>query len=132
MQSAYLYIRVSTDEQAVKGYSQRSQLDRLTRYCIAHDITVLQTVFEDHSAKTFDRPAWSNMILGLKHAKSNRPSLILFTKWDRFSRNAGEAYYVIKQLKHLNVEPQAIDQPLDLSIPENKIILAVYLSASEV
>lgn len=132
MQSAYLYIRVSTDEQAVKGYSQRSQLDRLVRYCIAHDITVLRTVFEDHSAKTFDRPAWSNMILGLKHAKSNRPSLILFTKWDRFSRNAGEAYYVIKQLKHLNVEPQAIDQPLDLSIPENKIILAVYLSASEV
>ena len=30
---ADLYIRVSTDEQADKGYSQRDQDDRLRKYC---------------------------------------------------------------------------------------------------
>ncbi len=33
MQSVYAYIRVSTDEQAIKGYSQRSQLERIKNYC---------------------------------------------------------------------------------------------------
>lgn len=47
-------------------------------------------------------------------------------KWDRFSRNAGDAYQMINTLRKLGVEPQAIEQPLHLSIPENKMILAFY------
>jgi site-specific DNA recombinase len=57
---------------------------------------------------------------------------VLFIKWDRFSRNAGDAYYMINTLRRLGVEPQAIEQPLDLSIPENKLMLAFYLAAPEV
>lgn len=131
MQTAYLYIRVSTDEQAIRGYSQRSQEERLTKFCITNNIEVLNSIFEDHSAKTFDRPAWSAMMSFIKRNKSVRPDLILFTKWDRFSRNAGDAYYMITQLRNLGIQPQAIDQELNLSIPENKIILAVYLATSE-
>ena len=58
--------------------------------------------------------------------------LILFTKWDRFSRNAADAYQMINILRKLGVEPQAVEQPLDLSIPENKMMLAFYLAAPEV
>ena len=57
---------------------------------------------------------------------------ILFIKWDRFSRNAGDAYQMINTLRKLGVEPQAIEQPLDLSVPENKMMLAFYLAAPEV
>ena len=32
----------------------------------------------------------------------------------------------------LRVDPQAIEQPLDLSVPENKMMLAFYLAAPEV
>lgn len=39
---------------------------------------------------------------------------------------------MINQLKKLGVEPQAIEQPLDLDTPENKILLAFYLAAPEV
>jgi len=53
---------------------------------------------------------------------------VLFLKWDRFSRNAGDAYFMINVLRKLGVEPQAIEQPLDLSIPENKMMLAFYLA----
>ena len=131
MPSACLYIRVSTDEQAIRGYSQRNQQDRLTKFCFAHNIDILKTVLEDHSAKTFDRPAWSVMMADFRRNKLLRPDLLLFTKWDRFSRNTGDSYYVISQLHHLGITPQAIDQELDLSIPENKIILGVYLATSE-
>lgn len=36
---------------------------------------------------------------------------------------------MINRLNKLGVEPQAIEQPIDMNIPENKITLAFYLSA---
>lgn len=131
MKVADLYIRVSTDEQADKGYSQRSQEEVLRRYCGLNNITIRKVVLEDHSAKSFNRPAWKKLLAELKRFK-HRTDLLLFTKWDRFSRNAGDAYYMISVLRKLGAEPQAIEQPLDLSIPENKMMLAFYLAAPEV
>jgi DNA invertase Pin-like site-specific DNA recombinase len=40
MKIADLYIRVSTDEQADKGYSQRSQEELLRRYCNINNVSV--------------------------------------------------------------------------------------------
>lgn len=126
-----LYVRVSTDEQADKGYSQRDQEERLRKYCEINNIRIRKVVLEDHSAKTFKRPAWVGLLSDLRKQKGHT-DLILFTKWDRFSRNAGDAYQMISTLRRLGVEPQAVEQPLDLSIPENKMMLAFYLAAPEV
>ena len=131
MKVADLYIRVSTDEQADKGYSQRSQEELLRKYCEINHITIRRVIFEDHSAKTFNRPEWKKYLLELKKYKG-QADVVLFLKWDRFSRNAGDAYQMINVLRKLGVEPQAIEQPLDLSIPENKMMLAFYLAAPEV
>jgi site-specific DNA recombinase len=131
MKTADLYIRVSTDEQADKGYSQRSQNEVLRKYCDQNRISIRKTIYEDHSAKTFIRPEWQKLLVDLKKHK-HRPELILFTKWDRFSRNAPDAYQMIATLKNLGIEPQAIEQPLDTSIPENKMMLAIYLTAPEI
>ncbi len=60
MKTADLYIRVSTDEQADKGYSQRDQEERLKRYCDLNGIQIRQVIFEDHSAKTFPDPSGHN------------------------------------------------------------------------
>ncbi len=131
MNIADLYIRVSTDEQADKGYSQRSQEEVLKRYCEQNYISVRRVIFEDHSAKTFIRPEWQKLLVNLKLYK-RKINLVLFTKWDRFSRNAPDAYKMINTLKSLGVEPQAIEQPLDMSVPENKMMLAIYLTAPEI
>lgn len=128
---ADLYVRVSTDEQADKGYSQRNQEEVLRKYCDNHSIEIRNVIYEDHSAKSFNRPEWKKLIQQLKRNR-NHVDLVLFTKWDRFSRNAGDAYQMINILRDLKVEPQAIEQPLDLSIPENKMMLAFYLAAPEV
>ncbi|WP_313511899.1 recombinase family protein [Sphingobacterium sp.] len=133
MRKADLYIRVSTDEQADKGYSQRDQEDRLRKYCEIKGIPIRDVYIEDHSAKSFKRPEWQAYLSNLRKTKNNKSgSIILFTKWDRFSRNAGDAYQMINQLRKHGVEPMAIEQPLDLTIPENKIMLAFYLASPEV
>lgn len=97
MKIADLYIRVSTDKQADKGYSQRDQHERLERYCNQNEITIGQVIYEDHSAKNFNRPEWTKYINHIKKI-SLKSTLVLFTKWDRFSRNAGDAYQMIKLL----------------------------------
>lgn len=129
--TADLYIRVSTDEQADKGYSQRDQEERLRKYCELQKISIRKVILEDHSAKTFNRPEWMRLLSDLRKRRG-QIDCILFTKWDRFSRNAGDAYQMINSLRKLEVEPQAIEQPLDLSVPENKMMLAFYLAAPEV
>nr|WP_084407113.1 recombinase family protein [Pedobacter panaciterrae] len=131
MKIADLYIRVSTDEQADKGFSQRHQKETLLKYCDLNSIKIRNIIYEDYSAKTFIRPEWKKLIVNLTE-KKDAISLILFTKWDRFSRNAAEAYLMIKALKQFGVEPQAIEQQLDLTIPENKLMLALYLATPEI
>ena len=131
MKKAIIYIRVSTDEQADKGYSLRHQEEFLKKYCEFNHIEALEVVKEDFSAKTFNRPAFTQLLNKLKSRKL-RADFLVFTKWDRFSRNAPDAYAMISTLNKIGIEPQAIEQPLDLCIPENKIMLAFYLSAPEV
>lgn len=131
MKKVILYIRVSTDEQADTGYSQRSQEETLNRFCELNNYSVTGSFFEDHSAKTFNRPQFTKLLLQLRKHK-NSADLVLFTKWDRFSRNAGDAYQMISLLNKLGVEPQAVEQPLNLEIPENKLMLAFFLATPEV
>ena len=131
MLTADLYIRVSTDEQAEKGFSQRYQEEALRKYCEANDIEIHAIIFEDHSAKDFNRPQWKALIKSYQNKRAAHPDLLLFTKWDRFSRNTGDAYLTIKQLKNLGIEARPIEQYLDVTIPENMIPLAVYMALPE-
>src|ERR1051325_4013373 len=39
---------------------------------------------------------------------------------------------MISILRRLGIEPQSVEQSLDLSVPENKMMLAFYLAAPEV
>ncbi|MGB3946745.1 MAG: recombinase family protein [Bacteroidia bacterium] len=127
---AILYTRVSTDDQN-DGYSPADQKERLVKYCDQMGIDVIAFFHDDESGKSFDRPEWYNIMTFIKKHKGTI-DLLLFIKWDRFSRNVAEAYIAIKELQKYRVEPQAIEQPLDFSIPESKIMLAVYLAAPEV
>lgn len=131
MRKAILYIRVSTDEQAEKGYSLKHQEERLRTYCDQQNIIIAGIYKDDHSAKSFERPEFQKLLSNLKKNKGVA-NLLLFTKWDRFSRNAPDAYAMLNQLNKLSIEAQAIEQPLDLSVPENKIMLGLYLIAPEV
>lgn len=130
MKTAYLYVRVSTDEQKRKGYSLPEQEDRLLKYCAYNNIEVKGIYREDFSAKNFNRPEWKKLISVVK-GKSKGDKSILFIKWDRFSRNIEYAYEMIGMLRKYRTTAMAIDQPIDFSVPESTVMLAVYLSVPE-
>jgi site-specific DNA recombinase len=131
MKSAYLYVRVSTDEQKRKGYSLPKQKDRLLKYCEYNNIEVEDIYHEDYSAKNFNRPEWKKLVATIKKKTPEEERNILFIKWDRFSRNIEYAYEMIGILRKHSTIAMAIDQPIDFSVPESTVMLAVYLSIPE-
>ena len=128
---AVIYCRVSTSEQADRGYSLREQEERLRRYCQIQGYEVVAHFQDDASAKSFDRPKFQQF---LREVGSRRIAvdIVLIVKWDRFSRNANDAYNMIDRLAKYGIEVRAIDQTVDMTVPESKLMLALYLTTPEV
>lgn len=127
---AVLMSRVSSDEQ-ISGYSLDVQEENLKKYCDRESIEIVYTFREDHSAKDFNRPRFKEFLNYLKR-NSGCVDLLLFTTWDRFSRNLTDSLNMFRTLDKFGVLPQAIAQPIDHSIPETKAMLALYLSLPEI
>lgn len=90
MKKAIIYTRVSTDDQADRGYSLPYQEERLRKYCELNNIMIVAHHQDDHSAKTFDRPEFKKLLTFCKKNPGD-VDLLLFTNWSRFSRNAADS-----------------------------------------
>ena len=130
MKNAILMCRVSSDEQA-KGYSLNIQKEQLEKYCLNNNINVVNCFKEDHSAKNFNRPEFEKFLKSIQRNKGKVDTLLV-TSWDRFSRNLTDSLIMIRRLRILGIEVHAIEQPIDLSIPESKAMLALYLAIPEI
>lgn len=125
------YKRVSTDEQADRGFSLQHQEDVLRRYCEINKFNIVDIYTEDYSAKTFDRPEWNKIMLFLRKHK-NQVDSVLCLRWDRFSRNTYEAMTTIKTLEKWGITVNTVEQQLDLSNPDSKMLLNLYLTLPEI
>ena len=65
---AILYSRVSTKEQEETGFSLDYQETQLQRFCKENGLVVVKVYKEAHSAKSFDRPMFNDLI---KFCKQN-------------------------------------------------------------
>ncbi|WP_133990675.1 recombinase family protein [Dinghuibacter silviterrae] len=126
-----IYTRVSTKEQAETGFSLPYQLKVLQEFCKVKGLEIVAHFEEDYSAKTFDRPEWKKL-MELVKSKRGKVDSVLFVRWDRFSRNMTEAWAVMKELRDYGVEVNAMEQPLDLSTPDSKLMLSIYLITPEI
>lgn len=126
-----LYTRVSTDEQAM-GNSLDYQLNYLTAYCQGNNYNIIGVYKEDASAKDFERrPEMQKMMLYCKKHRKE-VDLILFTRWDRYSRNLEAALSNIHYFDNLGIQVNSAENPIDSSNPDNKVMLALYLTMPEV
>lgn len=125
------YKRVSTDDQADRGVSLQNQEDVLLKFCELKGYNVVEIYTEDYSGKNFERPEWRKLMEYCRTHKGG-VNLILTTKWDRWSRNHYDAMTQIKLLGKMGITVNTVEQPLDLSNPDNKVLLVLYLTIPEV
>ena len=123
------YIRVSTDEQADKGYSLDYQREYIERYCEARKYNLIHIYDDDYTGKTFRRPNYKEMEnFALK--KSNRVDLIVVVRWDRFARDLGPALTKIDKFKNAGIEVNSVEQYIDYKQPDYIVMLSMYLATS--
>lgn len=97
MKTCYLYIRVSTDEQAKEGFSIDNQKRACMDYAQNNGYSVKHVFVEDgKSARTTDRPAFQEMFTLVKEKPTDA---FIFYKIDRLFRNVSDFSTIRKELR---------------------------------
>lgn len=92
----FIYIRVSTLEQAEEGYSLGEQEERLIKYCEAMGWEVIKVYIDPgYSGGNMDRPALKEMIAEIENGNAD---IVLVDKLDRLSRSQFDTLYLIQKI----------------------------------
>lgn len=130
-QRAALYIRVSTEEQAMHGLSLTAQRETLLRYVEENGLR-LAGVYVDEgitARKKFkNRAAFMRM---LSDVQSGKIDLILFIKLDRWFRNIADYYEVQKILDAHQVRWIATEESYDTTTANGRLHLNIKLSIAQ-
>lgn len=123
------YIRVSTEEQAEKGFSLDEQRDRLSSYCKAMGWPA-PTIYEDdgYSAKDLRRPELARL---LSDVKTEKYTLIITTKLDRLSRRLFDILSVIDYLEKHNCSYVSASEAFDTTTPAGRMTLQMLGMVAE-
>lgn len=131
IQRAALYIRVSTEEQAMHGLSLAAQRETLTRY-VQENGLYLAGIYADEGItarkKYRSRVQFMRM---LKDVQENKIDLILFIKLDRWFRNIADYYEVQKILDSHNVHWIATEEDYDTTTANGRLHLNIKLSIAQ-
>lgn len=124
-----LYVRVSTEEQAVNGDSLRTQREELTKYALANNLHIYG-IYEDDgfSATNLKRPALQRLLKDVEQNKINR---ILITKLDRLSRGVRNYYKILDVLDENGVFWQTVFEKYDSSTANGRLHINIMLSVAE-
>lgn len=91
-----LYIRVSTTEQALEGYSVAEQENRLRRYCEAMGLRIHKVHIDaGFSGASLDRPAIKEVI---KDIQGHLVSKVIVWKLDRLSRSQKDMLIMLEDV----------------------------------
>ena len=126
---AALYVRVSTQEQALEGYSLDAQQEKLKKYAEYQKYDVVG-VYRDEgfSAASMARPALQRLINDIKVGKINT---VLIYKLDRLSRRVKDVLELVELFIKYEVTLFSITENLDLSSPFGRAALKMSATFSE-
>ncbi len=125
-----LYARVSSEKQAEKDLSIKSQLKHLRQYAIKHKWHVVdEFIDEAESARSSNRPAFQRMIA---LAKQKKPPFegILVWKLNRFARNREDSIIIKALLRKKGISVLSINEQIDDS-PTGKLLEGIIESIDE-
>ena len=124
----FIYIRVSTREQAEEGYSVGEQEERLKKYCEAMEWEVANVYIDPgYTGGDMNRPALKQMVNAVQKGKAD---IVLVDKLDRLSRCQFDTLYLIQKVFTANnVAFVSRAEAFDTSTPFGRAmvgILAVF------
>ena len=128
---AALYIRVSTEEQAIHGLSIEAQRGALDAWAAENRVQVLDHYIDAGiSARkpASKRPELQRLLADIRSGKID---LIVFTKLDRWFRNIAEYYKVQEVLETHRVDWKTIHEDYDTSTAAGRLKINIMLSVAQ-
>ena len=131
MKRVFLYVRVSTEEQAVHGLSIDAQTAALTQWAKGSGHRIVGTYVD--AGISARKPASRRPELQrlLADAQAGKGDLIAFTKLDRWFRNIAEYYKVQEILEKCHVDWQTIHEDYDTSTASGRLKINIMLSVAQ-
>lgn len=130
MQKALIYCRVSTEEQAEKGFSLDAQENLCCSFAQQNDYKVVG-VFRDEgkSGTTLQRPALKDLLTKCQEDKDI--DAVIIQETDRLARNTQD-HLTIKTLLHkAAVRLISVNQPMLDDSPEGKMVDTILASVNQ-
>ena len=131
MEQTAIYIRVSTQEQAIHGLSIEAQRANLEDWARKNHKKVVGVYADEGISarkKASKRPALQRL---LRDVEAGKVDLIVFTKLDRWFRNIAEYYKVQEILEAYNVNWKTILEDYDTSTASGRLKVNIMLSVAQ-
>ncbi len=131
MKRVFLYVRVSTEEQAIHGLSIEAQTAALEQWAQANGHRVIGLYID--AGISARKPAKKRPELQrlLKDVQAGKGDLIVFTKLDRWFRNIAEYYKVQEVLERCHVDWRTIHEDYDTSTASGRLKINIMLSVAQ-
>lgn len=126
-----LYVRVSTEEQALKGFSIEAQIAALEEYCKENGLKIVDIYADEgiSGAKPpLKRPALKRL---LDDVEAGKIDMILFTKLDRWFRSVKEYFKVQDVLDNNKVEWKAVQENYDTTTANGQMAITIFLAVAQ-
>lgn len=126
-----LYGRVSTDEQALRGFSIEAQVTALKEYSEKNGMKIVDIYLDEgiSGAKPpLKRPALKRL---LDDVEAGKIDMILFTKLDRWFRSVKEYFKVQEILEDNKVEWKTILESYDTSTANGQMAITIFLAVAQ-
>jgi len=128
---AALYIRVSTEEQAIHGYSLEAQQADLEAYAERNGLKIAGTYIDagkSASKKPLKRDALQAL---LKDVQAGKIDIILFIKLDRWSRNMADYCDMERVLRKHGVDWKTTQEEYDTTTPNGRFAIHIMVAKAE-
>lgn len=128
---AACYCRVSTEEQALRGFSIEAQVANLSEYCEKTQMKLVDFYKDEgiSGAKPpLKRPDLKRL---LDDVEAGKIDVILFTKLDRWFRSVQEYFKVQEILDKHKVEWKAIHEDYDTSTANGRMAITIFLAIAQ-
>lgn len=131
MKRVFLYVRVSTEEQALHGLSIEAQTIALETWAKAngHKVVGIYTDAGVSARKPASKRQDLQRLLG--DVRAGKGELIVFTKLDRWFRNIAEYYKVQEVLEKYHVDWRTIHEDYDTSTASGRLKINIMLSVAQ-
>ena len=126
-----LYERVSTEEQALRGFSIDAQIADLIEYCEKNELKIVDHYTDEgiSGAKPpLKRPALQRL---LDDVQAGKIDMILFTKLDRWFRSVKEYFKVQEILEKHGVQWKAIQENYDTTTANGQMAITIFLAVAQ-